>query len=168
MDDYFEAIEARQGFIARRDVLEGGFDDRFIRRQRALRWWVRIRKGAYCLTSTWESLDELERHRRLSRAVLHSHGDAVALTRVSSLLVRPSCDVNSYGFPGNRARPEGAGQRPGRGQSPSSARRRTTYSSSSARTASSRGGATYSSSFFWYVAVARALVSRPPVRIHFS
>ena len=93
MDAHFEAIQARQGFIARRDVLEAGLDDRFIRRQRASRAWVRIRKGAYCLTRTWEQLDELERHRRRARAVLLSHGDAVALTRVSGLLMRPGCDV---------------------------------------------------------------------------
>ena len=56
MDAHFEAIEVSQGFIARRDVLEVGLDDRFIRRQRALRLWVRIRKGAYCLIRTWEQL----------------------------------------------------------------------------------------------------------------
>jgi hypothetical protein len=93
MDAHFEAIEVSQGFIARRDVLEVGLDDRFIRRQRALRLWVRIRKGAYCLIRTWEQLDALERHRRIARAVLHSHGDAVALTRVSGLVMRTGCDV---------------------------------------------------------------------------
>jgi hypothetical protein len=93
MDDYFLGVEARQGFIARADVLSCGFDDRFIRRQLASKAWTRVRKGAYCLTFTWQTLDDIERHRRLARAVLHSHGDAVALSKVSALLMRPGCDV---------------------------------------------------------------------------
>jgi hypothetical protein len=93
MDDYFLAIEAQQGFIARADVLSCGFDDRFIRRQLSGKAWTKVRKGAYCFTSTWQTLDDVERHRRLARAVLHSHGDAVVLSKVSGLLMRPSCDV---------------------------------------------------------------------------
>ena len=55
--------------------------------------WTRVRKGAYCFTFTWQTLDDVERHRRLARAVLHSHGDAVVLSKVSGLLMRPGCDV---------------------------------------------------------------------------
>ncbi|MEO5710710.1 MAG: hypothetical protein ABIQ59_12905 [Nocardioidaceae bacterium] len=93
MDDYFLAIEVRQGFIARGDVLDAGLDDRFIRRMLSSKVWTKVRKGAYCHTHTWQALDELERHRRLARAVLHSHGDVVALSKVSGLLMRAGCDV---------------------------------------------------------------------------
>jgi len=93
MDDYYVAVELRQGFIGRRDVLAVGDDDRFIRRQLAARSWTRIRNGAYCRTATWASLDPVERHRRLAGAVLRAHGDAVVLSKVSGLLMRPGSDV---------------------------------------------------------------------------
>lgn len=93
MDDYYVAVELRQGFIARRDVLAVGDDDRFIRRQLAARRWTRIRNGAYCHTATWAALDPVERHRRLAGAVLRAHGDGVVLSKVSGLLMRPGADV---------------------------------------------------------------------------
>ena len=93
MDDYFAALEAQQGFIARSDVLAGGEDDRFIRRHIASGTWRRVRNGAYCLTPTWDHADAVDRHLRRARAVAHSHGDAVVLSHVTSLLTRPGCDV---------------------------------------------------------------------------
>ena len=93
MDDYYVAVELRQGFVGRRDVLAVGDDDRFIRRQLASRRWTRIRNGAYCHTATWASLDPADQHRRLARAVLRAHGDAVVLSKVSGLLMRPGSDV---------------------------------------------------------------------------
>ncbi|MEP7090643.1 MAG: hypothetical protein ABI776_11115 [Nocardioidaceae bacterium] len=91
--DYLDAVELQQGFVARSDVLALGLDDRFIRRQIAGRTWTRIRNGAYCSTREWETLDAVERHRRLSRAVLRAHGDAVVLSNVSGLLMRTGCEV---------------------------------------------------------------------------
>jgi len=93
MDDFYTAVEARQGFIARADVLGTGFDDRYIRRMISRRVWVRVRNGAYCTMPLWQAADAVERHRRLARAVVHAHGDAVALSRVSGLLMRDGCDV---------------------------------------------------------------------------
>jgi hypothetical protein len=93
MDQVLLSIESRRGFIARADVLSLGLDDRYIRRQLASRNWTRVRNGAYCSTSLWQALDDVERHRRLARAVLHAHGDAVALSKVSGLLMRPGCEV---------------------------------------------------------------------------
>ena len=93
MDDYFAALELRQGFIARSDVLSIGGDDRFIRRTIGSGTWTRIRNGAYCPTVIWDSLGAVERHRRRARAVLHAHGDAVVLSHVSGLLMRPGCEV---------------------------------------------------------------------------
>ena len=93
MDDYFTALELGQGFIARADVLATGNDDRFIRAQLSSRHWTRIRNGAYCHTAAWVSLDSLERHRRLSRAVLRAHGGSVVLSKASALLMRSGIEV---------------------------------------------------------------------------
>ena len=93
MDDYFGALEARQGFIARSDVLAVGDDDRFIRRRIASGAWTRVRNGAYCLTPTWAQANDVERHVRRARAVTHAHGEAVALSHLTSLLMRPGIDV---------------------------------------------------------------------------
>lgn len=93
MDDYFDALELRHGSVGRCDVLEVGLDDRFIRRQVQARHWTRIRPGAYCRSATWDTLDAYERHRRVARAVLRAHGEAVALSKVSGLLMRPGCEA---------------------------------------------------------------------------
>jgi hypothetical protein len=93
VDDFLDALETTRGFIARSDLLAVGLDDRFIRRQLQTRAWTRIRNGAYLPTARWSALDAEERHRRLARAVVHAHGDAVALSKVSGLLVRGGCDI---------------------------------------------------------------------------
>lgn len=93
MDDYFTALDEWQGFIARSDVLAAGFDDRFIRHQLHHRSWTRIRNGAYTRLSVWEGLDPVQRHARRARAVIHSHGDAVALSHVSAVVVHDCADV---------------------------------------------------------------------------
>jgi hypothetical protein len=93
MDDYFAAVELSQGFIARADVLAAGHDDRFIRTQLASRHWTRLRNGAYCRHETWATLDALDRHRRLARAVLRAHGDAVVLSKVSGTLMHAGIEV---------------------------------------------------------------------------
>jgi len=93
MDDYFLEVEVRRGFIPRGDVLGVGGDDRFIRRQLASGAWTRIRKGAYCHSATWATLDREEQHRRVARAVVHSHGDGVVLSKATALLFHPGIDV---------------------------------------------------------------------------
>jgi hypothetical protein len=92
MDDYFLEVEVRRGFIPRGDVLAAGFDDRFIRTQVQSHRWTRIRKGAYLFTNSWQELGPEERHRRVARAVLHSHGDRVVLSKVSALLMHTGVD----------------------------------------------------------------------------
>lgn len=93
MEDYYAAVEARRGFIPRTDVLAVGDDDRLIRRRLASRTWTRVRNGAYCTTPTWQALDPVEQHRLRCRAVIHAHGDAVALSHVSGLLMHEGCEV---------------------------------------------------------------------------
>lgn len=93
VNDYFTALEARRGFIARAEVLAAGLDDRFVRQQLQHRAWTRIRNGAYATFAVWERLEAVERHARRARAVIHAHGDAVALSHVSALIARQGCDV---------------------------------------------------------------------------
>jgi hypothetical protein len=93
MDDVFAALEATEGFIARRDLLALGLDDRFIRMMLKARQWTRVRPGAYASTRRWEALSSTERHRVLCRAVLKAHGDGVVLSHVSGLLQYPGCNV---------------------------------------------------------------------------
>lgn len=93
MDDYFAALVVRQGFIARTDVLAAGLDDRFVQRRLRSRIWTRIRNGAYYPTTVWTELDAVAKHERLARAVVHAHGDVVALSHVSGMVVRAGCDL---------------------------------------------------------------------------
>lgn len=93
VQDYFRALDERHGFIARSEILAAGHDDRFIRDMLRRRVWTRIRNGAYTPLDTWQRLDAVERHVRRARAVLHAHGDAVALSHVSAMVVRGGCDV---------------------------------------------------------------------------
>jgi hypothetical protein len=93
VDDYFVGLVEQQGFIARAEVLAAGLDDRFVRHQLRRRAWTRIRNGAYCLTPVWSQLDAVARHERLARAVLRAHGDAVALSHVSGMVIRGGCDL---------------------------------------------------------------------------
>jgi hypothetical protein len=93
VDDYFAGLEEQQGFIARADVLAAGFDDRFVRDRLRSGVWARMRNGAYCTTTLWAQLDAVARHERLARAVLRAHGDAVALSHVSGMVIRAGCDL---------------------------------------------------------------------------
>ena len=93
MQDYFRTLDEREGFIARSEVLASGYDDRFIRDMLRHRIWTRIRNGAYTPLETWEGLDAVGRHLRRARAVLRAHGDAVALSHVSAMVVRGGCEV---------------------------------------------------------------------------
>jgi len=74
----------RGGFFTRGDARAAGCADRDITRLVRTGRWHRIRRGAYAVGTTWNALDEVGRHRVRSAAVLHSLGDAVALSHVSA------------------------------------------------------------------------------------
>src|SRR4051812_33166314 len=93
MDDVFRALEDRQSFIGRADVLALGLDDRFIRHQLRHGAWHRVRAGAYCPSAVWSCLDSLEKHRVTARAVVRSLGDGVVLSHQTGMLFHPRCDV---------------------------------------------------------------------------
>ena len=73
-------------FFTRADARSWGMDDRSIAKAVASGMWHRIRRGYYVSTDTWRHMDEVQRHRLRARAVMHSLGDAVALSHVSGVL----------------------------------------------------------------------------------
>jgi hypothetical protein len=76
----------RDGFFTRTMAYDAGYDDRTIAAMVRGKVWFRFRRGYYSFTDIWSSLDEVERHGVRCRAVLHSLGDAVALSHVSGAL----------------------------------------------------------------------------------
>jgi hypothetical protein len=76
----------QDGFFTRAMAREVGYDDKAVSAMVRRRLWYRFRRGYYSFSDTWAALDDLERHRVRSRAVLHSLGDAVALSHVSAVV----------------------------------------------------------------------------------
>ncbi len=72
------------GFFTRAQARDAGFSDTEIASAARSGQWHRFRRGYYCLGSRWSGLDDVERHRVRSRAVVHSLGPAVALSHVSA------------------------------------------------------------------------------------
>lgn len=83
--DPLRVLEARQGFFTRAQAGDAGYDDGAVTVM-ARRRWHRFRRGYYAHTDTWQALDEQGQHRVRAHAVLHSLGDAVALSHVSGVL----------------------------------------------------------------------------------
>ncbi|HEV2796431.1 MAG TPA: hypothetical protein VGV65_02335 [Nocardioides sp.] len=83
MDDPLRAICAELGFFTRQHARGAGYDDRAIDRVLRVRTWRRMRRGYYTFPDVWAGATTEERHLMLCRAVLHSLGDAVALSHTS-------------------------------------------------------------------------------------
>src|SRR4051794_30270681 len=84
--DPLRAIARRDGFFTRQHAEQAGYADRDVTRMVRARVWRRIRRGVYAFTDTWAQLDDVGRHHVRSSAVLHSLGDAVALSHVSGVV----------------------------------------------------------------------------------
>jgi hypothetical protein len=84
--DPLRVLCEQSGFFTRAMAREAGYDDKAVSAMVRSKVWHRFRRGYYCLTEIWNPLDEVERHRVRSRAVLHSLGDAVALSHVSGVV----------------------------------------------------------------------------------
>jgi hypothetical protein len=76
----------QDGFFTRAMAREAGYDDKAVSFMVRSRIWHRFRRGYYSFTDIWAGLDDTERHRVRARAVLHSLGDAVALSHVSGVV----------------------------------------------------------------------------------
>ncbi|HET7430250.1 MAG TPA: type IV toxin-antitoxin system AbiEi family antitoxin domain-containing protein [Nocardioides sp.] len=81
--DPLRFLSEHDGFFTRAMARDAGYDDKAVSAMVRGRVWHRFRRGYYTFTDIWASLDELGRHRVRSRAVLHSLGEAVALSHVS-------------------------------------------------------------------------------------
>ena len=90
--DPLREIAAADGFFTRQHAREMGYADRDVTRMVRARAWTRLRRGVYVFTDVWATLDGVARHRVRSNAVLHSLGDAVALSHVSGV-IRHGIDV---------------------------------------------------------------------------
>jgi hypothetical protein len=85
--DYFEAICHQHGAFLRREALALGLRDRDIARHVRDGAWVRVRHGAYTMSSLWDEADELARHLIRSRAAFRTAGSDVVLSHTSALAV---------------------------------------------------------------------------------
>ncbi|WP_300458939.1 hypothetical protein [uncultured Nocardioides sp.] len=74
------------GILLRRDVIAAGYDDKALRRQVTGHALARIRQGAYCLRSTWESSSREQRHLLMVKAVCRQYGDDVSVSHLSAAL----------------------------------------------------------------------------------
>lgn len=74
-------------FFTRSQARDLGYDDRDVARLVRQRVWTRFRRGYYCFTDVWDTMNDVEQHVIRSRAVLHSLGAAVAaLSHVSGAI----------------------------------------------------------------------------------
>ena len=74
------------GFFTRAEARDLGYDDRAVERAVRAKIWHRIRRGYYTFEDVWLQLDEVQRHRVRSHAVLRSLGPKVALSHVSGVI----------------------------------------------------------------------------------
>jgi hypothetical protein len=72
------------GLVLRRVVIRCGYRDRHLAQLVKGGHLVRIRQGAYALTSIWERLDARGRQLLLSKAVMLQYDDGVALSHASA------------------------------------------------------------------------------------
>lgn len=86
MDDPLRAICSELGFFTRAHAREAGYDDRDVTRAHRAGLWRRMRRGYYTFPDVWDAATAEERHLMRCRAVLHSLGDAVALSHASGCL----------------------------------------------------------------------------------
>lgn len=94
--DPLRLLTATDGFFTRQEADSAGYDDRAVARMVRCGVWTRFRRGFYAFTDEWRRLDEVERHRVRSRAVLRSLGPAVALSHVSAVVAH---GIDVWGVP---------------------------------------------------------------------
>lgn len=71
----------------RRDALARGYDDKSLRTAQRDQRIVRVRHGAYTSAQVWGDADELSQHKLRALAVLETHGEGVALSHTSSVVM---------------------------------------------------------------------------------
>ena len=79
-------LGATGGVILRREAVAMGLNDRAIARLVADGVWYRVRRGAYVDKGVWDSLDSLDQHRVLARAVLRTAECPAVLSHLSAAI----------------------------------------------------------------------------------
>lgn len=74
------------GVILRREALAMGLNDRALARLVADGSWHKVRRGAYVDRRVWDSLDPLDQHRVLARAVLRTAECPAVLSHISAAI----------------------------------------------------------------------------------
>ena len=84
------------GLFTRPEVFAAGYDDNYITRMVRCGIWHRVRNGAFISASVWEQLEDVDRHRVRSRAVLRKARSEGVLSHVSALAEHgtPSWDLS--------------------------------------------------------------------------
>jgi hypothetical protein len=88
MDGRLRNIELTNGVFTRAEILDLGYDDRFIRQALQARMITRVRHGAYCFSDTWQTAEAVSRHLIHARAVMRSLGGRVVLSHTTALLAQ--------------------------------------------------------------------------------
>lgn len=97
--DILRIMSESTGFFTRADARAAGMSDKQMAAAVRLRHWIRFRRGSYCHSDIWTHLDEVERHRVRSRAVIRSLGPSVALSHQSASVFH---GVSIWGMPLDR------------------------------------------------------------------
>jgi hypothetical protein len=86
MERELAELGATAGVILRREAVAMGLNDRAIARLVADGAWHRVRRGAYLEKRLWDSLDPLDQHRVLARAVLRTAECPAVLSHLSAAI----------------------------------------------------------------------------------
>jgi len=84
--DPLRFLAETNGFFTRAEAREFGYNDKDVALMKRTGNWHTFRRGVYTFSDLWRSMDEIERHRVRSHAVLRSLGSAVALSHVSGAI----------------------------------------------------------------------------------
>jgi len=82
--DPLRVVVETGGVFLRGEARDVGYDDKAVADAIRAGVWVRVRRGAYTFRDIWDAEDVAGRHAILSRAVIRSLGDRVALSHVSA------------------------------------------------------------------------------------
>ncbi|QBR91677.1 type IV toxin-antitoxin system AbiEi family antitoxin domain-containing protein [Nocardioides euryhalodurans] len=93
--DPLRLIAETDGYFTRAMARDCGYSNREIDAMHRQRTWLRFRHGYYTFPDLWEPLDEAGRHRIRCRAVMHALGPRVALSHISSIVMR---GVDPWGY----------------------------------------------------------------------
>jgi len=88
VDDRLLAVCLEKGVFLKSEASDLGYADKVVTALVRAGMWHRVRRGAYTMGSIWRSASPEERHRIRTRAVMRSLGRSVAVSNVTSMVLR--------------------------------------------------------------------------------